>query len=315
MPFAAGPIGSVTLDDLDTAVAAGALGLRLPTGIDDARSRVLMRLAEWAGSLDLGPLLVARLASAPTDTLVALAWQMDLLGARGWGAATDDGARRALLADAQLLHRTTGTPGGVRRALVALGYDAAVVDDAVAPLLLDGSWTLNGEYRLDGGQLPYQFSVELGEHASADAFTAADLATVRAAIAARQNGRSALRAVRIALVPSGTVRTTLGATMNAAALAAAAVYFAVGTNGTAPSIGDTVITGEVRKLIIDHDFPVAAQVRFTAAMDAYDAEGLAVREFGLLNSAGALLARAVRSGAIAKAWPIAFDVSWTIHAL
>ncbi|MBE3605221.1 phage tail protein, partial [bacterium] len=54
--------------------------LQVQPSINDARSAALLDLIERLGALDLTPLLVYRIDSAPDSVLLALAWQFDMLG-------------------------------------------------------------------------------------------------------------------------------------------------------------------------------------------------------------------------------------------
>ncbi len=127
--------------------------LQIPPSVDDLRSQSLLTLIERLDALDLTPLLVYRLASAPDSALIFLAWQFDmldpqwqlaagasgesidaltaidtltdidtLLSSSGSAGPTDFDSWRALLQAAIPLHRVRGTPSAIRQALAALGW-------------------------------------------------------------------------------------------------------------------------------------------------------------------------------------------------
>jgi P2-related tail formation protein len=127
--------------------------------INDARTQAMMALVGRLGALDLAPILVYRIDSAPDGALPFLAWQFDLLSplwqlaapsavsidaltnidaltdidaltlAVSPGAPSPTAAQRALLELAIPLHRMRGTPAAIKRALAALGWtNVAIVE-------------------------------------------------------------------------------------------------------------------------------------------------------------------------------------------
>src|ERR1700736_6954946 len=122
--------------------------LQLPSSINDLRSQSLLRTIARLDALDLTPLLVYRLDSAPDSALIFLAGQFDMLDPQWQLAATTSGESidaltdvdsltdidtllsssgsagpsdfdswRALLRGAIPLHRVHGTPYSIRQAL------------------------------------------------------------------------------------------------------------------------------------------------------------------------------------------------------
>jgi P2-related tail formation protein len=65
--------------------------LQLPSSINDMRSQSLLRAIERLDALDLTPLLVYRLDSAPDSALIFLAWQFDMLNPQWQLAASASG--------------------------------------------------------------------------------------------------------------------------------------------------------------------------------------------------------------------------------
>lgn len=138
--------------------------LQAPPSIDDVRSQALLTLVDRLGTLDLSPILVYRLDSAPDSALVFLAWQFDMFDPQ-WQLASTSGESidaltdidsltdidtlqspsssagptdfdtwRALLTTAIPLHRIHGTPASIRQVLAALGFGS------VSFLEGEGSW-------------------------------------------------------------------------------------------------------------------------------------------------------------------------------
>ncbi|MDR3133032.1 MAG: hypothetical protein LBU42_03290 [Prevotellaceae bacterium] len=69
---------------------------------------------------------------------------------------------------------------------------------------------------------------------------------------------------------------------------------AVGTNGEAPVLNDAGITNAVAVPITRVTYPEFATARFHFKIGYNDANGLAIREYGLLTAAGKLFSRKVR---------------------
>ncbi len=126
--------------------------------IDDTRTQALLTLIARLAALDLTPLLVYRIDTAPAGALPFLAWQFDILSplwqltapaAVSIDALTDidsltdidtlsgpitapvDPAaqQRSLIKLAIALHRSRGTPGSIKQALASLGWtDVAILE-------------------------------------------------------------------------------------------------------------------------------------------------------------------------------------------
>jgi len=84
-----------------------------------------------------------------------------------------------------------------------------------------------------------------------------------------------------------------------------------GANGVGPSPDDTALTAPFAKAVSGITYPVPGQVRFAWTLATTEANGMVIREFGLICSDGTLFARKTR-GAIEKAADISLDGSWTI---
>jgi P2-related tail formation protein len=128
--------------------------LQLAPSINDARSQSMLELINRLDELDLTPILVYRLDSAPDSALPYLAWQFDMFDPR-WQLASSSGESidaltdidtlsdvdtlqspsdsagpsdfdtwRTLLTTAIPLHRIHGTPASIRQVLAAMGFEA-----------------------------------------------------------------------------------------------------------------------------------------------------------------------------------------------
>ena len=85
-----------------------------------------------------------------------------------------------------------------------------------------------------------------------------------------------------------------------------------GTNGTAPDSEDKVITGAYKKTLIGSSHPTAGQVLFEWNLLESEANGKAIKEFGLLCADGTLFARRTRTKALEKENDISIEGEWLI---
>lgn len=86
---------------------------------------------------------------------------------------------------------------------------------------------------------------------------------------------------------------------------------AFGTNGTAPDVADTVITGAVTKGMTGITYPEFNSVLFAWTLTTAEGNGTAIAEFGLLSVDGTLFARKTRS-VINKTSDLSFSGTWKI---
>ena len=87
---------------------------------------------------------------------------------------------------------------------------------------------------------------------------------------------------------------------------------AFGTRAAAPTPDDTEITEAFVKKLDGVTFPLPGQACFSWRLDASEANGMDIIEFGLLTEDGTLWARKVREKAIPKAGDIALEGEWII---
>lgn len=85
-----------------------------------------------------------------------------------------------------------------------------------------------------------------------------------------------------------------------------------GTNGAAPNVGNTGLTGAFVKATGAVTYPAANQVRFAFTLLTSEANGLSIIEFGLFSGDDTLFSRRVRGSAILKDNTISFSGTWTI---
>lgn len=85
----------------------------------------------------------------------------------------------------------------------------------------------------------------------------------------------------------------------------------VGTNGTAPALTDTALTAMFSKAINSVSYPEVNTVRFDWEILSGEANGLSIKEFGLLNADNVLIARKIRSEII-KTSAISLTGSWKL---
>lgn len=110
---------------------------------------------------------------------------------------------------------------------------------------------------------------------------------------------------------------TLGKTNIAKLLAGdvagkAITQIAVGDSGIPAAVGDVAITNQFKKAVDSVTYPAVNKVMFNFDIDNSEANGLTIREFGLLNVSNVLCARKVRDTDIVKTIAIRLVGTWTI---
>lgn len=108
-------------------------------------------------------------------------------------------------------------------------------------------------------------------------------------------------------------KTNIAKLLGGDAAGKAITQVAVGENGIAPAVGDVgPLMTQFAKAIDTVSYPSANQVQFDFDIDNSEANGLTIREFGLLNVDGVLFARKNRSADIVKTIAIRLVGTWTI---
>ncbi len=87
---------------------------------------------------------------------------------------------------------------------------------------------------------------------------------------------------------------------------------AFGSNGTAPSSGDTAIANQFAKAVDSVIYPGPNQVQFNFSLLSTEDNGATIWEFGLLSGGGLLFARKVRSSGLSKTNQVSLSGSWII---
>ncbi len=86
----------------------------------------------------------------------------------------------------------------------------------------------------------------------------------------------------------------------------------VGTSGIATDVANTVLTGMFSKALDSVSYPDAQSVMFHFDIDNGEANGMSIREFGLLNDGNVLCARKIRDADIVKTIAIRLVGTWKI---
>ncbi len=86
---------------------------------------------------------------------------------------------------------------------------------------------------------------------------------------------------------------------------------AVGTSATAPASSDTGLTASFIKAITGYTLPEANSVQFSWSIEDDEANGMTIREFGLLTDDDTLFARKTRSD-IVKTSAVRLVGTWKI---
>lgn len=94
-----------------------------------------------------------------------------------------------------------------------------------------------------------------------------------------------------------------------AGLAVNRIGFGVGSAPAQPD--DTALTSAYVRGLTGHSYPEPGAVQFAFALATSEANGLTIREFGLINADGSLFSRKVRGG-IEKNDDISLEGTWTI---
>ena len=110
-------------------------------------------------SVDISAVLVQLVDFAPAAALPFLAQQYDVLGLKGYQFCSTDTQRRSLLKAAISLKRICGTPASIEQAIIAVGFDNAVVTEGTG-IYYDGVYLYDGS-KMYGGAAWYNFNVEV----------------------------------------------------------------------------------------------------------------------------------------------------------
>ncbi|MEX2155127.1 MAG: hypothetical protein WD825_17410 [Gemmatimonadaceae bacterium] len=114
------------------------------------------------------------------------------------------------------------------------------------------------------------------------------------------------------LVVNG-MKATLANLLGAGTAAHVITQIAFGSSGAVAAVGDVrPLQNEYLRAIGLATYPLVGQVRFAWSLGAAEANGLAIREFGLVTTGGVLVARKSRASAIQKENDVTLEGSWTL---
>jgi hypothetical protein len=85
-----------------------------------------------------------------------------------------------------------------------------------------------------------------------------------------------------------------------------------GTNGSAPTVDDTIITNAFTKNVTGFTYPAMGKVTVSWNLLTSEDNGQAIREFGLVCADNTLFSRRVRANPIYKESDISIEGQWTI---
>lgn len=89
-------------------------------------------VAARMSSMELESLLVYVIDTVSASAIPALARQFDVEGFQGYGLATTDAQRRAIIKQAIELKRYMGTVWSIKQAMLSVGYTDATLDEGIA---------------------------------------------------------------------------------------------------------------------------------------------------------------------------------------
>ncbi len=85
-----------------------------------------------------------------------------------------------------------------------------------------------------------------------------------------------------------------------------------GTNGTAPVVGNTALTGAFVKSVDSVTYPSSNIAQFNFSLGSTEDNGMSIAEFGLLTAGNTLFCRRVRGSALVKNTSITLSGNWQI---
>jgi hypothetical protein len=297
-------------------------------------------VAERLDSIDLTPLMVYLVDVVPADVLPHLAEQLDVLGFKGWLLATNEEERRLVVKNAIERKKYSGTPWAVKEALKSVGYNEAEIVEGVNAIY-DGTFMYNGMITYGSNHWAL-FAVENLDLGESKGFSAEDLDLLKKLIneykraithlvnisfsanVADEQLMKGIFSIQILDIDEEIVEeytgenliVNLGRSALARLLAGEVTERSIdrigfGTNGVSPSSADTALTASFEKALDSFTYPDAQSVRFAFDLDFDEANGMSIREFGLICEDDSLFARKTRD-AIVKTDQLKIVGSWTI---
>jgi hypothetical protein len=296
--------------------------------------------AERMDSIDITPLMVYLIDVVPASILPQLADQLDVLGYKGWLLATNEEERRSVVKGAIQRKKYSGTPWAVKQALISVGYTQAEIIEGIT-VLYDGVFSYDGTITYGSNHWAL-FSVENLDLGETKGFDSSDLLLLRNLINEYKRGithlvnigftanvadeqlMKGIFEIQLIDLADAVIEEYSGENLivdvgrgNLAHALAGVVTgrdvtkIGFGTSDIAPSSGDTALTGAFEKLLDGFTFPDAKSVKFDFTLDYSEANGMAMKEFGLVCSGASLFARKTRS-VINKTDQFKIVGTWTI---
>lgn len=102
--------------------------LSAPGSINDSRTAAHLAIGQRLGTLDLSPLLVNTVTSAPASALPFLAWQFDVLSP-WWQLLAGPESQTAIIQNAVALHRYSGTVASIQNIMANLGFPVVTIQE------------------------------------------------------------------------------------------------------------------------------------------------------------------------------------------
>lgn len=129
--------------------------------------------------------------TCPVDFLPWLAWALSV---DEWDPSWSEERKRAQVADSLKLHMKKGTPWAVKTALESISWPVVALEEGLAPLLCDGSFSYNGEntYCASGRWALFRATFDL----SLGGITPAQEAQIRRVIDNTRPARSTLERIK-----------------------------------------------------------------------------------------------------------------------
>ena len=107
-------------------------------------------IEERFNELDLSMIMMYVVDTAPEAALYSLAEQFNVLGWKGWTLATTEAARRELIKKAIAIQLYKGTPGAIKDAIKAVGFDNAEIREGIG-IYYDGTYDHDGAIDFSAG--------------------------------------------------------------------------------------------------------------------------------------------------------------------
>lgn len=190
-------------------------------------------------ALDLSVLLIYLIDIVNVDALPILAEQFDILGFKGYGLASTEAEKRAVIKKAIELHRYKGTPWSIREALRTLGYPTTTIQERIGTVAvpLDGSWRYDGSRFYGIPSSAWATFRVIVSAVQAGVITPQIASDIRALILEYKNARSALIGLAFGVDTTETLAMSLQDPVGVTIPNTEALAFWPAANGVTPLNG------------------------------------------------------------------------------